>query len=379
MIRNFLIILSLLLASAGGFFYWQYSSKKTLLTPFPYSFNTNAQKSIESELAEAGSAKILIVGDRMGENLKTYTPELLEELGKSFSKPPKIYNWARPHEGLHRTLFKLKSLKKLPSIIIYHGASSELYEQKFDLHDAGAISKNFQTYDDEKMISLIITFPWLSKVLYKKMQYFDLGVTKEYKNLNDGSSKMTEKEISFKLFDYELRELVDLIKDKKSNLILITTPLNLEIAPKEICAQSTSNTIIEVQQSIESLLKEGNFKTAYPKALELSNETYSNALSFYLLGKASMGLGEIAKAREALQKASVFDCANWRGNAVYNAIMKTEAKKRQIELIDFDQFMASSLSKEGLFIDEYFPQNIFYQSMISELKDSLKKILSVND
>ena len=82
-------------------------------------------------------------------------------------------------------------------------------------------------------------------------------------------------------------------------------------------------------------------------------------------------------ARESFQKATVFDCANWRGNAVYNSIMKSAAKKRQVTLIDFDQYMASSLSKDGLFIDDLFPQNVFYQSMISELKESLNKILSV--
>ena len=83
-------------------------------------------------------------------------------------------------------------------------------------------------------------------------------------------------------------------------------------------------------------------------------------------------------ARESFQKASVFDCSSWRGNAVYNAIMKSTAKKRQVTLIDFDQYMASALSKDGLFMDDLFPQNVFYQTMIGELKENLKKILSVD-
>lgn len=379
MIKKFFIIVAILLTSAGGYFYWTLSAKRTLITPYPYDFTINAKNALESELQKASTAKILIVGDRMGENLSVYTPGIIDELAKNFKSPPTIYNWSKPNEGLHRTLFKLKSLKKLPSIIIYHGASSELFEKTFSVEDKSAIEKNFNTYDDEKLISLIITFPWLSKVLYKKMDYYDLGAIKEYQNRLPGTLKIQEKEISFKLFDYELRELVDLIKDKKSNLILITTPLNLEIEPKEVCAQSTSNTVIEAQQEIEELIKEGNYKTAYTKAAELTNETYANAKSFYLLGKAGLGLGDAAMARTALQQATVFDCANWRGNAVYNAIMKSQAKKRQLMLIDFDQYMSSALSREGLFSDDIFPQNIFYQSMIAELLDDLKKIMSVND
>ncbi|MFA6238687.1 MAG: hypothetical protein WC635_15235 [Bacteriovorax sp.] len=380
MIKKFFISVTILLALAGGYAYWSFSAKRTLITPFPYAFNTEAQKAIESEHADVQSSKILIVGDRMGAALSAYTPAIVDELAKSFKTPPKVYNWSRAHEGLHRTLFKLKSLKKIPSIVIYHGASSELYERAFSVLDSSAISKNFAAYDDERIISLIITFPWLSKVFYNKMEYFDLGPKiAEYQNQLPGPLKMQEKEISFKLFNYELRELIDLIKDSKSNLILITTPLNLEIPPKEVCSQSTSNTVIELQQEIEQMIKEGNYKTAHPKALELAGETYSNARTFYLLGQASLGLGELQMARAALQQASAFDCTAWRGNAVYNAIMKSEAKKRQVMLVDFDQYMASALSKEGLFIDDIFPQTIFYQSMLVDLMENLKKLLSVND
>ena len=116
-----------------------------------------------------------------------------------------------------------------------------------------------------------------------------------------------------------------------------------------------------------------------PKARELAEVTKSNARSFYLLGKAALGTGDIRLARESLLKASVFDCANWRGNAVYNAIMKAEAKRKQIPLVDFEQYMTSQLSKEGLFFDEIVPQNMFYQNMTKELGDIIKKILSINE
>ncbi|MDO9183492.1 MAG: tetratricopeptide repeat protein [Bacteriovorax sp.] len=378
MIKKFFIILLLLVLSAIAYMYWGYSAKETLIIPYPFSFTPTAQLGLTQEINQAQAAKILIVGDRMGESLSQYVPELSEELAKSFKRAPIIYNWSKTHEGLHRTLYKLKSLKKLPSIIIYHGASSELFEKTFAISDKNAILKNFSLYDDERIISLIITFPWLSKIFYRKMQYIKLGVIKEYQNRLPSTDKILEKEVSFKLFEYEMRELINLAKDNKSNLILITTPINLEAKPHDICSHSTTNGVIEQQQLIEALLKEGNFKQAYPKALELSNETFSNAQSFYLLGKSAMGLGDLALARSAFQKAVIFDCATWRGNAVYNAIMKNEAKNHQIPLIDFDLYMSSALSKDGLFIDEIFPQNLFYQTMIEELKETLKKILSVD-
>lgn len=379
MMKKFFIVLILVILGAAGFAWYTFEGKKTLLVPYPYSFNEKAVKAIAPELKSAESANILIVGDRMAAPLSNYTAELSLELGKNFKSPPVIYNWSKPHEGLHRTLFKLKSLKKFPPIVVYLGASSELYEKRFSVSDFSAVVKNFQIYDDEKIISLIITFPWLSRILYKKMTYHNLGEVKEYKNPLPAGLRMKEKEMSFLLFHYELKEMIDLLKDKKTSLILITTPLNLEIPPRETCSTATTNTVVEVQQEIESLIAQGNFKKAYTDALALSNETPGNAQSFYLLGKASLGLGDLQNARMALNKATVFDCANWRGNAVYNAILRSEATKRQLALIDFDQALSSSLSKDGLFMDEYFPQNLFYQNLVSELKDVLKNFLSGND
>lgn len=369
----------LVILGAAGFAWYTFEGKKTLLVPYPYSFNDKARANLAGELKYAESANILIVGDRMAGPLSNYTADLSAELGKNFKNPPVIYNWSKPHEGLHRTLFKLKSLKKVPAIVVYLGASSELYEKRFSVTDFRAVVKNFEIYDDEKIISLIITFPWLSKILYKKMTYHELGDEKEYKNPLPAGLRLKEKEMAFLLFHYELKEMIDFLKDKKSSLILITTPLNLEIPPRETCSTSTTNGVVEMQQEIEALIAQGNLKKAYTDALALSAETPGNAQTFFLLGKASLGLGDLQNAREALNKATVFDCANWRGSAVYNAILRSEAKQRQLALVDFDQALSSSLSQDGLFMDEYFPQNLFYQNLVSELKDVLKNFLSGND
>ena len=382
MLKKLLIYLLIGVVGLSAYLYWDYSQKRTVITPYPYSFLNSFDKKFELDHAlsirQAENAKILIVGDRMGKSLDTYLPGLQQEFGASFKTPPTIFNWSSDNEGLFRTIHKLKMLKKLPPIIIYFGASSELTEKKFRVEDKKRILKNFITYDDEKLISLIITFPWISKVLYENIQYYDLGEYQKYESMLAAPQKLDEKELSFKIFQYEMKEMIDYIKDKKSNLVLITTPINLEVEPKEVCAHSSNENVIGVQQEIEAELKEGAYKSALPKAQELAAATFSNSRSYYLLGRAALGTGDIKTAREALLKASVFDCANWRGNAVYNSIMKDLAKKYLVQIVDFDQYMTSNLSQEGLFFDEIIPQNIFYQSMIKELGDILKKILSVN-
>lgn len=383
MLKKLFIFTLLVLTVTSAYLYWVYSARRTVITPFTYSFlnsfDEKYKKEHAEEIKEAEQAKILIIGDRMGKTLIGHTRTLQEHFGEAFKTPPSIYNWSADNEGLFRTIHKLKMLKKIPPIVIYFGASSELTEKKFRVEDKTRILKNFQTYDDEKLISLIITFPWLSKILYKDVVYYDLAEYTEYKSLLAAPLKLDEKELSFKIFQYEMQEMIDYIKEKKSNLVLITTPINLEVEPKEVCAHGNNDDITGLQQEIEAELKEGAYKSAFPKARELSEVSFSNARSFYLYGKAALGIGDSKTAREALLKASVFDCSSWRGNAVYNAIMKGLAEKNLVQIVDFDQYMTSNLSKEGLFFDEIVPQNIFYQSMIKELGDILKKILSVNE
>jgi hypothetical protein len=347
--------------------------KRTLITPYPYYFSENFQKEFPLKNAEAlnnaQKSKILILGDDMGLSLNPYLPTLLEEFKTSLKTPPVIYNWSEKNEGLHRTLFKIKQLKKLPPIILYFGAGSELAEKTFSVVDRDALFYNFNQYDNEKIISLIITFPLLSKYFYKNINYVEIDQYTEYKSFEASSLKLVEKEISFKLFDYQLRELIDYVKENKSQIIFVTTPLNLLAPPKEVCAHSSSDKIVEYQQEIEKELNEGAFKVAFPKIQELSEVSYA--------GKSAIGVGDQKLARESLLKANAFDCLNWRGNSIYNAILKSQAKKNQLELIDFEQLMSSNLEAENFF-DEIFPQNIFYQSIMKDLTEMLKKILSLN-
>jgi hypothetical protein len=360
------ILLIVVISGAGGYFYFL-SGKRLLIKPYPYLVMD--YKIDDQALAE--KASVLIIGDRMGKVLDKEIPAL--ELS---TKLP-IYNWAKNNEGLHRTLYKLKKLKKFPPIIIYHGASEELFEKKFHLSDKEKIGKNFATYDDDKIISLIITFPILSQIFYSKLHYIDLKSQKENKEITSPAEKLNQKELSFLLYQQEIRDLIELARQNKSKLIFITTPINYHIAPKETCAHAITPTIGITQNEIEKLIAEGKFKEAYAIATKLSEITLANAQSFYLLGKSATGAGEQQKARIAFQKASVFDCLNWRGSAVYNSILISEGRKNQVHVIDFDLEINSTETSESAastFFDEIFPQNIFYQSLAKELGETINII-----
>lgn len=378
MIKKILIIFTGLVLVITGLVYKSVSDSKTLIIPFPYSFQEKyVQKFQEAESAQikkAEEAQILIVGDELGLSLNPYLNRILTENQNYLRADGAIFNWSSAKEPLFRTVFKMKQLSKLPPIVIYLGANSELREQKFDIRDLENITHNFNVYDDEKLISLIITFPVLSKLIYKKMHYFELEAPKSYNNLQSSQFRQKEKELNFRLFNYEVQELIDLVKKHKSQLILSSTPINLQTPPHSSCPHTQNEKVIEMQQSIEALLKEGASKDALKEITSLAKINFANAQTFYLLGQAQMMNGDLKEAYYSLQKASIFDCDNWRGNAVYNAILFKKAQDNGVSFIDFDKITSEQLTKEGIFIDETYPHNALYIHFINEINTSLKRI-----
>jgi hypothetical protein len=366
----FLFLALLILAVGVGYLL---SFKPVMITPFTYTISEKFTKTI----TDAQNADLLIVGDRMGLYLNQFTPTMGEELAKELGRKPIIYNWSRENEGLHRTYYKLSLLKKIPPLIIYHGGSSEWFDQKFDPKEKDKIFYNFKQFNNEKIISAIITFPDLSRAIYKKVTLFpQLGLNKNLKPITE--SDLDSKEIEYKYYDQEIKELIDLVKRNHSNLIIITTPIKALSPPKEVCAISTTNAIVELQQEIENLLKEGNNKEAFTKAKALATTSMANAKSSYLLGLAAKNNSETKLAKEAFANANIFDCYNWRGNSVFNAILTRQANSYQIELIDFAKILLNTeMQDENVYFDEIFPQNLYYNNLMGELTHSIKKYLNI--
>jgi hypothetical protein len=367
------LFLGVIIAILGGLLY----RKHVYIIPFPYEVAETPTKIYRDSLKQAQEAQVLIVGDRMGVALNSYIPMIKSELEKELKTAPAIYNWSRPHEGLHRTLNKIKSLKKVPPIVIYHGSSEEWYETKFNPKDSKKILSNFQSYENEKIISLIITFPDLSRWFYKNVdiQYLNnLPLKPTQKN----ESNFKIREVEYKLFDHELKELIEYLKQKKSNLIILSDPINLFLPPKLTCPETITTSLIEIQQDIEDMMKNGNYKMAYTKSLELSKESVANARTFYLLGTAASKNADLKTARESLVKSNVYDCQNYRGNFIFNAIMQKNAQKSELQFIDFASLTANAeLSNGEVFLDEIYPQNKYYQLIMEDLLIALKKYLDI--
>jgi hypothetical protein len=372
-LKKFILITLIIFLILIGGVVFLLSQKPVLITPFTYQLN----EKVMTGLKEAETSDLLIIGDRMGLYLNSFLGPLKDEIKTELKKDLRVYNWSREKEGLHRTINKIKSMKRLPPLIIYHGGSYEWFDKKFDYKEKNKILYNFEQFADEKIISSIITFPDLSRAIYKKITLFPLGpLNNKEKVIQESNFEM--KEIEYLYYQEELRQLVDYIKQKKSNIILITTPINILVPPRESCPNTSSNTIVEIQQEIEGLIKEGNFKLAYNKATQLEKESLANARTYYLLGMTAKQNYELKIARNAFTKANVFDCYNWRSNSVFNSIIVKTANHFQAQVLDFEtEITNAQLQDDSVFFDEIFPQNLYYNNLIKELTVSVKKFFNI--
>lgn len=362
-----------LLAASCYFGYLVYLTPQQIY-PLPYKFEGLTFEGKE----KAENSQILILGDRLGEGLGRFMDPLIQETSKNLTSPLKVFNWATGHEGIHRTIEKLESLEKLPEVIIYYGGSEEFYEQRFYLKEKQNIFENIKRFGNEKLISLILTFPILSRFIYKSTKLIPL--TNEIaSNQADYPSKFKQKqmEVTYKIYELELDKLITYIKERDSNLILITPPINLEIAPKLVCENSQTNKIRFEQNEIKKLMKAKRFKEAYARSRKLSAVTLGNAQTFYLLGKNAMRLGKFSIAREAFYMATAFDCETWRGNAVINNIMRSQISQLGVTHVDFDKLLNNQLGMNVLFLDEIFPQHYFYEKLVIGLTGEVKRILKL--
>ena len=184
-------------------------------------------------------------------------------------------------------------------------------------------------------------------------------------------------EIGMKLFQQELSDLVDFCKERGIPLLVITSPLNLQVEPKKVCINSISSTLLKEQEDIRAYLAAGDTKTAYAKGKALLEAAPGNALTYHLMGKISTALGRYKEARTYLENSSAFDCETWRGNVVFNNMMRRIAEKNELPLIDFDDMVNQNYGENILFLDDYYPQEIYYESLVPVLQRSIIKSLKI--
>ena len=367
-------ILLVVLIAAIGHVAFIYKFRQQTIVPYPYVI---AQKSWDRENV-ASSANVLLLGDRMGKRLERYIPNLILNTSKNLERPLSIVNWAEDHEGIHRTVAKLKSLKKAPQLIFYHGMSEEFFEKRFLTTDQKTIEENFELYNNDKILSMIMTFPIISKFVYKAPNYYHLG-----KNIRKDTTKYPDRfkqvqlEMGYKFFQFELDDLIRYARENGSILVLMTTPLNLEVNTGKVCKNSISSTLIREQEEIELLINDGDAKSAYIKTKGLLKNTSGNARTYRLMGKTLIKLGRFSEARAYLENSTAFDCKTWRSNVVFNNIVRKAAEKHDLRIIDFDDMVNKNIGSNVLFMDKLYPQELFYERLIQVVEKTIYSSLKI--
>ena len=356
-----------------AFFLYPYIKNPTELNPKPYIVEVD----YTAESHEAEKSNILLIGDRMAVHLFQFLDSIIENSRNKLKAPLKIHNWAKEGEGLHRTLSKVKSLEKFPDVIIYHGSTEEFFEKRFELEYRHEVIKNFQRRYNEKIHSLLLSFPFLAKFIYAPYQH--TIVSREYNALEKYSSEQAQKimETTYFIYTSEYRELVQFLTGKGVHLIVIPPPHNLDLAPKYICQSSLYPALSARLKEIVAAKEEGKIKAQIPQLKKLLKENVANAQIYYLLGQALKEQGSFRDAKSLLYRAQAFDCKLFRGNMIFNRIQMQIAERNKVGVIDFNKMVNNEFGKGQIFIDDIFPVDDFYNQLVKELGRMVQNILKI--
>ncbi|MBA2405824.1 MAG: hypothetical protein H0V66_13695, partial [Bdellovibrionales bacterium] len=303
--------------------------------------------------------------------------ELASAISVKLAKPIKIQSLAKNGYALHRTLHELRALVQWPQILIYQGASEEFNELKFNPENAAIIKKNFAIYKDDRVETALIIFPWLSRLIYEPHPRIKLEEAPVFLEEVTEENYIARLETELLLFEQQLIQLVHLSKDRNTLLILSTTPLNLDIAPKKVCEFAVTTDLEKDLMDINEQLNANNPKAAFASSSKLVQRYTGNAQLFFTHGQILNRLGKVEQAKKAMLQATAYDCNPWRATEVYNSIIRKVARNHQVILFDFSKQLENQWNKNTTFFDELYPQNLYYDQGMKQLGLVIKQILKL--
>lgn len=371
-----LVKLTLLIAVVlgGGGLYWLSQQRPTQILPLPYKF---AQDKEFEGLEQAQNAHILILGDRMADSLNPYLDMINTQLAQNLREPLRVFNWGQPGEGLHRTLAKVRALQKIPPLVLYIGGSQEFEEQRFKLKDAAVVAENFLRYENDLLQSIILTYPPASRLIYQPHEMMTLDEFHPMPEFDSDQKIQRLSTITYQVMRYELQDLVDKLTPKNQKLVFSTTPINLDIRPKKVCEHTQTRTQQREQNDIQALLDADRSKVAYTRAKELAHNSLANSLNHYLKGQAAKKMGRLSEARAGLQLAAVYDCGLWRSHMVINNLIGQTAKRDDLFFIDFDFLVNQNFGRDEVFLNQLYPQNLYYQKFMQEFIQIIRQVFQL--
>lgn len=354
----------------GLFIVSRYQKNTEQVVPFPYQF--------QSKYKLKNNTPVMIIGDRLGVRLSDFASGMEEILSENLEKTLAIQKAANKNFGIHRTLEQLKSMKKLPKIIIYMGTSEETYEQKFDLKNTAKIQGNFGFFENPWIQTAIMLMPTLSRVVYHPIQKTIIKnkpVADAIKYTNN--QLMRRNELLFKVFTYEIEEMFRYIKEQGSMLIVVSAPININLAPQKNCDPSPDHEVKAKLIEIRNEIKQQDLKTAYRKSKELTLFAPSNSHVYFTHGEVAKSLGKRSEAIQYLNLAAAFDCALKRSSPVFNSILRRATNKYSFYYFDLNKMLVDNLDKNVVFMDKIYPQNYFMEKASKAIALKVKKILKL--
>lgn len=372
MLKKLIIALPLTLVLMAGFWLFERSqSYRGGIFPAPFEFTQSGdQISVESP--------ILILGDRMALHLGRFKENLALEVSQGLSKPIKIEVLAGEFDGVHRTINKMENFTKWPKLIIYTGGSTELFEERFLKTQSSIIRTNIARYQDDQWRTLLMVWPGFARFLYEPVQRVKLPqeVVRSDKKISE-TDYQARLELNYQLYEILLNRMVELVREKKQNIILMTVPVNLDIGPRKSCSITYSESVKKELEEIKSLIKNQDYKSAYPKTKSLVDATIANAEVLWLHGRVALKVGRKMEARDSLKRAAAFDCEFWRSNEVTNNIIRKVAQEQRVTLYDFADVVENQWTLNTTFFDDIFAQNLYYDKATQTLSIAIKKMLNI--
>ena len=340
----------------------------------PYHFAPNTHLTSPAQQRQTSEATLLIVGDRHGQHFTRYLPQLRAKINPLFGNM-NIVNLAAPQQGIHRTIKQLQELPKLPTLVLLIGGYDEFYEQKFHLSHYSAIQSNFHLLKDNKKRILLTFFPFLAPLLSQPFSRLSLtkAITPAPHPLN-AIDQQKALELRFKLYEMEVQQLIEQVKQASSKLILTTAPLPLQKPPQAVCTNASTPQVEQKLAQIKATLKSGDAKNALSELKKWQNVIVGHAGFFHLLGQAYYQQGVFTAARQPFALANSFDCAPRGSSHILNNIIRRKAKENTVSLVDFDQLSSTALGREQTFKAQ-FPTKILYQRWLEPLASTINRHL----
>ena len=361
----------LLIAIIAGYLGLRYSRNITQTYPYPYQMNSI----LLDEITQAQGADIVLIGDSSSSLLNDSLKGILDNVAKYLERAPIVYDWGREAETMAQTLEKLKSLKKLPTLLIYHGGRDVLLKKKFNLKEFNTIKKNFEITKDETLMTLIMAYPPISRLIYHPVEKINRNQEGAYPEKLPASAVLDIMELNYQLYKMEAIQLFSYLKERDAKLWVIPQALNLTLPPKRVCEKTISAEQDKILDEVRSLEEQGRIKEAFNMANELIKTSQGSSKAYFIIGNLLLKMANYQEAKKAFYQGMIYDCGLSRSNPIFLKILMEEAERRQFKVIDFNRLVTNSLGRNILFINERDPQLLYYQQLGAIIRKEFLKFI----